>query len=65
MDGAEKARKRAHNERAWLAWTTASLPYAEKKIRLSDLMFQEKTGKPRTWEDEFSQWEAWAGLVAH
>lgn len=65
MRGAEKRRKREHNERAWLAWTIATLPYSKEKLRLSDLMFIDKPEKARTWEDEFAQWSAWAGAVQH
>lgn len=65
MQGREQALKREHNARAWQAWVTAFLPYQEKPPRLADMTFRDKPAKPRTWEDEFAAFAAWAGEATH
>lgn len=65
MKGARKRLEREHNERAWQAWTTAMLPLTEKRPRYESLLFSDKPAKPRTWEDEFARFSAWAGEAVH
>lgn len=65
MEGARRRMDREHDSRAWLAWHTAFLPYAEadKRPRYADLLSRPgkaaaAPARPR-WEDEFAAAVAW------
>lgn len=66
MDGARRRLDREHDDRAWLAWTTAFLPHSENvaSLRLTDLQSassrRAQAGDQHGWEDEFAAWSAWA-----
>lgn len=65
MKGAEERLKREHNARAWQAWVTACLP-GNPKTRLDDLTFRDRpAARPRSWEDEFAAFDAWASATKH
>lgn len=42
---------REHNERAWLAYTTAALTRAKRMPPLRDLLVRDGDRKPRSWHD--------------
>lgn len=66
MDGARRRLDREHDDRAWLAWTTAFLPHSKdvERLRLTDLQSassrRARRGGKSGWEDEFAAWSAWA-----
>jgi len=53
MQGAEQARKNAHNERAWLAWHSATFQRAKHIPPLARLQYRIKA-REQTWQEQFA-----------
>lgn len=61
MKGAAAEFRRAHNERAWLAWYTAALPRFKKFPALNELQIRDRT--PQSPEQMLATVKQWTLLL--
>lgn len=66
MEAAAERNRRAHNDRAWLAWTGAALSRAKRLPKLKTLMVAKRGAKPRpqTAEEQMAIARQWAAATS-
>jgi hypothetical protein len=68
LDGAAEQERRAHNDRAWLAWNIAALSRVHRLPKLSTLTVSRQKSKPRprprqTVEEQMAIARQWTAVV--
>lgn len=57
LRGAQIARDRAHDDRAWLAWHVAALQRMKRLPQLKKLQTRGRAPKAQTWEQQLAAFE--------
>ncbi len=58
LEGNAAKLRNEHNQRAWLAWHTATIPMAKRPPRLSELLIRDKP-KPQSIKNMIATARAW------
>lgn len=66
MEAAADRARRAHNDRAWLAWTGAALARAKRLPKLKTLQIagRAKPARPQTAEERMAVYRQWAAATS-